>query len=75
MNEKQNYRFTYQVEAEALEKVLLLISELSHNTGMDPVTLTLADGKVIPYNGYAAHQFAGEGRITKKEFIEICENP
>ena len=75
MSKTKPFQLRYQVDAESLEQVIALAFELQSNTGMEPKSLTLPDGRELPWNGYAAHQFAGEGRIDEKQFINMCQNP
>ncbi|MFV0376909.1 MAG: hypothetical protein ACK5JD_06345 [Mangrovibacterium sp.] len=73
MSKNKTFQLRYQVEAEKLEKVILLAFEIQGETGMEPSSITLPNGLALSWNGYAAHQFAAEGRITEKEFIKMCE--
>lgn len=74
MSKKKKFQLIYQVETESLEDVIRFIFELISNTGFEPKELLLPDGRKLPWNGYAAHQFAGEGRIDEKQFIEMSMN-
>lgn len=74
MSKTKPFQLRYQVDAEDIQKVIALAFEIQGETGMEPKTITLSDGRELPWNGYAAHQFAGEGRITEKEFIKQCES-
>ena len=40
---------------------------------MEPASLVLPDGRIIPWNEYAAHQFTAESHISENEFIEFCK--
>lgn len=71
MSKKQSFFLHYKVEAEELVTVISLAWEIISETGMNPENITLPDGRVIPWNEYAAHQFAAEGHITESEFIEM----
>ena len=73
MSKNKSYQLNYQVEAENLQRTIALAFEVMGNTGMEPKSITLPDGKLLPWNGWAAHQFAGEGRITEEEFIRISK--
>jgi len=75
MSKTKPFQLRYQVDAEKLIKVVALAWEIAGNTGMEPKSITLPDGRELPWNGWAAHQFAAETRISEKEFIELCENP
>jgi len=68
---KKIHRITYQVPSKTLEETILLAFELQDNTGMEPATLVLPDGREIPWNKEAAHEFAGNGTISEEEFIEL----
>jgi diaminopimelate decarboxylase len=74
MSKTKKFQLIYQVEAERTEQVIRLIFELKSNTGMQPEQISLPGGTVIPWNEYAAHQFAAEGHITEAEFIEMSMN-
>ena len=71
MSKKKSYKLIYKVEAEKLEEIIRVAWEVISEMGMDPVSIVLPDGREIPWNGYAAHQFAGEGRIGEEEFLEM----
>ena len=71
---KNIHRLTYNVEAKTLEEVILLAFELTDLTGMEPASLVLSDGREIPWNHEAAHEYAGNGSITEKEFIEMSDS-
>lgn len=73
MSKTKPFQFTYQVEAEKLEQVIGVIFEQQQISGMEPTHLTLPTGEDIPWNAWAAQQFAAEGRIDEKEFIEISK--
>jgi hypothetical protein len=75
MSKTKSYQLRYQVDAEKLEKVILLAFEIQGETGMEPSSITLPSGQALFWNAHAAHQFAAEGRITEKEFIKQSENP
>lgn len=71
MKKKKSFQIIYQVDAEELEKVVSLAVEIACETGMEPKTLVLPDGRELPWKkGGAAHQFVAIGRISEKEFIE-----
>jgi hypothetical protein len=71
MSKVNPFQLIYKVEAEKLEKVVSLAWEVIANTGMEPESINLPDGRVIPWYADAAHWFAAEGRIDEKEFIEM----
>ena len=68
---KKIHRLTYNVPTKNLEETILLAFELQDNTGMEPATLVLPDGREITWNSQAAHEFAGNGTISEEEFIEL----
>ena len=67
----KTHGLTYNVTTDNLKQVIILAFELAENTGMQPASLVLPDGRSIPWNEYAAHQFAAESHITEAEFIEM----
>ena len=71
MSKKQPFQLIYQVDAETTEDAIRLAFELFGNTGMEPAFIRFPSGTKLPWNGYAAHQFAAEGRISEKQFIEM----
>jgi hypothetical protein len=71
----KTHGLTYNVKTENLKQLILLAFELTDTTGMEPANLVLPDGREIPWNNYAAHQFVAEGRISEAEFIEMSMNP
>jgi hypothetical protein len=73
MSKSKSFQASYQVEAEKTEQFLMVLFEIIANTGFEPKQITLPDGIVIPWNFDAAHEFAAEGRISEKEFIEMCK--
>lgn len=73
MSKTKTFQLRYQVDAENLQKVILLAFEIQGETGMEPSSITLPNGLALPWNAYAAHQFAAEGRISEKDFIKMCE--
>jgi len=74
MSKKQAFLLIYKVESEKLIEVVRVAWEVISETGMEPETISLPDGTVIPWNGTAAHWFAGEGRIDEEQFIEMSLN-
>lgn len=68
---KNVYKLIYKVESEKLVEVIRVAWEVISEMGMEPVSIVLPDGTELPWNGYAAHQFAGEGSIGEKEFLEM----
>jgi len=75
MSKKQAFKLIYKVESEKLVEVIRVAWEVISEMGMEPETITLPDGSTLPWNNYAAHQFAAEGRIDEKQFIEMSMNP
>lgn len=71
MSKKQSFRLIYKVESEKLVEVIRVAWEVISEMGMEPETITLPDGRILPWNSYAAHQFAAEGSIDEKQFIEM----
>jgi len=72
MSKKQAFKLIYKVESEKLVNVVALAWELAGTIGMEPLSIELPDGRILPWHeGYAAHQFAAEGRIDEKQFIEM----
>lgn len=74
MSKKLAFNLTYKVESEKLIEVIRVAWEVISETGMEPETITLPDGRILPWNNYAAHQFAAEGRIDEEKFIEMSLN-
>lgn len=70
MSKKQSFKLIYKVESEKLIAAVRVAWEVISETGMEPETITLPDGRAIQWNGYAAHQFAAEGSIDEEKFIE-----
>ncbi|MBV5313818.1 MAG: hypothetical protein JZU47_11015 [Prolixibacteraceae bacterium] len=70
MSKKQAFRLIYKVESEKLEDVIRVAWEFVSEMGMEPETITLPDGRILPWNPSAAHQFAAEGSIDEKKYIE-----
>lgn len=75
MSKKQAFLLIYKVESEKLIDVIRVAWEVISETGMEPETINLPDGTVIPWRATAAHQFAAEGSIDEKKFIEWSMNP
>lgn len=75
MSKPQAFRLTYKVESEKLIEVIRVVWEVISEMGMEPETIALPDGRILPWNSYAAHQFAAEGRIDEETFIEMSLNP
>jgi hypothetical protein len=71
MKKKSTYQLIYQVDAETTEHAIMLVFELQQNTGIQPTHIVMPSGSKIPWNAYAAHQFAAEGRISEKQFIAM----
>jgi hypothetical protein len=71
MSKKQHFTLIYKVESEKLIAAVRVAWEVISETGMEPETITLPDGRILPWNNYAAHQFAAEGRIDEETFIEM----
>ena len=75
MSKKQAFKLIYQVESEKLIEVVRVAWQVISETGMDPESIVLPDGRILPWNeGWAAHQFAAEGRISEEQFIEMSLN-
>ena len=72
---KNVYKLIYKVESEKLVEVIRVAWEVISEMGMEPISIVLPDGAELPWNGYAAHQFAGEGSIDEKQFLEMSMNP
>ena len=68
---KNIHRLIYNVETANLEKTILLAFELTEVTGMEPAALVLPDGREIPWNSQAAHDFAENGVLSEEEFIQL----
>jgi len=64
----------YQIESETLEQTVRVIFEVMGETGLEPETIILADGRVLPWNAFLADKFAAEGHISEEEFIEMSMN-
>ncbi len=75
MSKKQSFFLRYKVEAEELVEVINLAWEIISETGMQPESIILPDGRTIPWNPFLADKFAAEGHITEAEFIEMSMNP
>jgi len=75
MIKKQAFKLIYKVESEKLVDVIRVAWEVISEMGMEPETINLPDGRVIPWNNYAAHQFSAEGNIDEEKFIEWSMNP
>lgn len=71
MSKLQTFKLNYKVESQKLLDVIRVAWEVISESGMEPETITLPDGRVIPWNATAAHWFAAEGRIDEKQFIEM----
>lgn len=71
MSTTKKFQLNYQVEAEELEKVVHLAWEIHGEMGMDPKSILLPDGRVLPWNAFLADKFAAEGHISEEEFIEM----
>lgn len=74
MSKKQHFTLIYKVESEKLVEVIRIAWEVISEMGMDPETITLPDGRILPWNPTAAHWFAAEGRIDEEKFIELSLN-
>lgn len=74
MSKKQSYKLIYQVESEKLIEVVRVAWEVISESGMEPETINLPDGRILPWNPTAAHQFAAEGSIDEQKFIELSIN-
>lgn len=64
----------YQIESETLEQTVRVIFEVMGETGLEPESMTLPDGRTIPWKPFLADKFAAEGHITEAEFIEMSMN-
>lgn len=73
MSKKQAFKLIYKVESEKLVDVIRVAREVNSEMGMEPETITLPNGKIVLWNGYAAHQFAAEESIDEEKFIEMCK--
>lgn len=65
----------YQIESETLEQTVRVIFEVMGETGLEPETIILHDGRQLKWNAFLADKFAAEGHITEAEFIEMSMNP
>lgn len=74
MSKKQAFKLIYKVESEKLIDVIRVAWEVNSESGMEPETINLPDGRVIPWHATAAHQFAAEGSIDEEKFIEWSIN-
>lgn len=70
MSKKQAFTLIYKVESEKLVEVVRVAWEVISETGMEPETINLPDGRILPWNATAAHRFAAEGSIDEQKFIE-----
>ena len=61
----------YQIESETLEQTVRVIFEVMGNTGMEPESIILDDGRQLKWNPFLADKFAAEGHITEEEFITM----
>lgn len=67
-------KVVYQIESETLEQTVRVIFEVMGETGLEPETIILHDGRHLKWNGFLADKFAAEGHITEAEFIEMSMN-
>jgi len=70
MSKKQAFKLIYKVESEKLIEVVRVAWEVISEMGLEPETISLPDGRAIPWHATAAHQFAAEGSIDEEKFIE-----